>query len=164
MAVTKKQKKATVETNEQAGTLTFRFAAGGDFVASLADINPDITRRLTLHGLKQKLADSYAGDVESPEFEVRDLYGELARGQWSTRAPGEPRITLLAEAIATLRPKDGVKHEDRVQQAMSWLQDATEEQRAVLRKDLQVKAAIASIQDKRAKAAAKAAPKLSLDF
>lgn len=159
-----KQKKATKSVDEVAATVKFIFTAGGEFVAALSKIPPAIQQRLTLHGLSQKLGDTYASDVESPEHEVRDMFNELAGGHWSTRVAGEPRITLLAEAIATLRPKEGVKHEDRVKQATSWLEEATDEQRANLRKDPQVKANVAAIQARRAREAAHSAPKIVFDF
>jgi hypothetical protein len=165
MAVTTKQKKATKSVDEAAQTVTFKFADGGNFVAKLGDMPATIATRLALHGLAQKLGDTYAGDVESAEAEVRDMYGELANGHWSTRAPGEPRITLLAEAMASLRPVEGVSHEERTKQAMRKLEEVSDEERAALRKDPRIKLAIAQIQAKRLRDAAKKAPEgVKLDF
>jgi hypothetical protein len=102
MATRVAKAKKTVST--ESNTVTFEFTGGDSFVANLNELPEGIRARLALHGLAQKLGDTYAGDVESPRFEVGSLFAELAKGTWSQRAEsGGPRVTALAEALAELR-------------------------------------------------------------
>jgi hypothetical protein len=99
-----KAKIATVTVDTEHRILTFQFAHGKILSVSLAALSPDICHRLALHGLEQKIRDSYAG-VSTPE----EAYGfaskvadALLAGQWSVRGQAEPRqdsTELLAQAV-----------------------------------------------------------------
>jgi hypothetical protein len=79
---------------------------------SLSDLSPEIVTRLALHGLSQKIGDSYAGAAAEPNptkysFEqIEDVIGQLKRGEWRVTAAGGPKATLLAKAIARVTGRD----------------------------------------------------------
>lgn len=95
----KRQRKAKVVTNVESGELTFNFVDGGSFVAKSHLLPDGIRAQLTLHGLKQKLADAYADPDVDPRRVVPELFRELENGTWSTRGEGKPYTTRLAEAV-----------------------------------------------------------------
>jgi hypothetical protein len=87
------------------GTVTFTFAdSGSPIVVELSKVSAAKQTRLALHGLSQKCGDSYAGAESIPDAReavlgVQEmLYDDNM--EWSTRAPGEPRVAVLAEALA----------------------------------------------------------------
>ena len=99
----KRNEIAKVTIDIDAGTATWVFAdKGPNVVIDLADISAANTTRLTLHGIKQKGSDSYAGteSVADAREAVLAIQEMLYTGDWSTRAPGEPRQSVLAEAVA----------------------------------------------------------------
>ena len=155
MARTKKATKV-VDTTEK--TVTFDFGAGSTFTAKLADMPEAIVTRLALHGIAQKLGDTYAGDVADPEHEVRAMFADLAAGNWSTRTPGEPKTGLLVEALIKMKKieaKDGKTAAERVQAWLEEIEAKTEGAIKALRNDPTVKAEIATLQAQKARAAAK---------
>jgi hypothetical protein len=99
-----KAKIATVTVDTEHRILTFQFAHGRTLSISLPALTPEICHRLALHGLEQKVRDSYAG-ASSPE----EAYGlaskvvdALLAGNWTVRGPAEPRqdsADLLAQAV-----------------------------------------------------------------
>jgi hypothetical protein len=141
--------KAKKTVDVEKSTVTFDGGTHGTFVADLSKLKPEIVHRLALHGLSQKLGDSYAGDVENPVHEARGVYDELAAGNWSTRVAGEPRFTLLAEAIAAIK---GVA----VDVVQSKLEEMDEDEVAALKKNPAVKARMDHIKAQRAIERAKA--------
>ena len=82
------------------------FPDGSEHVSRLSDFKPEVVIRLALHGLSQKLGDSYAGaaDEENPlgyaKESVTDVHGQLVNGDWRVTGTGGSRITLLARALA----------------------------------------------------------------
>lgn len=85
------------------GTVTFTFAdEGAPIVVDLSKVPETNIQRLALHGLSQKCGDSYAGvdSVAEAREAVLGVQEMLYSGEWSTRAPGEPRTAVLAEALA----------------------------------------------------------------
>src|SRR3990172_663049 len=85
------------------GSVTFAFAdAGEDITVSLSKVPEANQNRLALHGLSQKCGDSYAGaeSVAEARESVLGVQEMLYSGEWSTRAPGEPRTAVLAEALS----------------------------------------------------------------
>jgi hypothetical protein len=95
---------ASVTVNTEAGTLSFNFAHGASLTVSLSDLSLDIRHRLAIHGLEQKIRDSYAG-ASSPD----EAYGlasktvdALRAGNWTVRGSSEPRpdsTEVLAQAV-----------------------------------------------------------------
>ena len=100
-----KAKVASVTVDTEAGMLSFNFTHGVSLTVSLDDLSSDIRRRLAIHGLEQKIRDSYAG-ASSPD----EAYGlaskvldALRAGNWTVRGTAaEPRpdsTDLLARAV-----------------------------------------------------------------
>jgi len=94
-------KKAAVETS--ATGLKFNFASGKEVEVEASEFNEDILHKAMLHGLKQKLADSYAGcktdyDVEAA-FEA--VLASLTAGQWNAGRSSSGGIWVEALARAT---------------------------------------------------------------
>lgn len=85
------------------------FTSGEESIAAitLADLPADIVTRLAVHGLSQKIGDSYAGaaSAERPFAyaveAIKETIAQLVKGEWRVAAVGGgPRATLLARAIA----------------------------------------------------------------
>lgn len=96
--------KASVTTD--ANTLTFGFASGETLRASIDVLPSDVVARLALHGLEQKLRDSYAGvSAESAYTQAARVWTTLTGGQWTTRRAAEAAedpISLLVQAVTTV--------------------------------------------------------------
>lgn len=140
-----KTKKATKVVDTEKRTVKFTFTDGTSFVAELDKMDEGMVSRLALHGLAQKLGDTYAGDVESPEHEVRGMFEELASGEWSTRKPGEARTALVVEAMSRLLKIS-------IADAQARWDDADDEAKKDTRNDPRVKREVLSIQQARLEA------------
>jgi len=93
--------KKTVDVDS--GSVTFTFAdEGAPVVVELSKVSDANMTRLALHGMSQKCGDSYAGaeSIADAREAVLGVQEMLYSGEWSTRAPGEPRTSVLAEALA----------------------------------------------------------------
>ena len=145
-----------------ARAVTILFEDDRTVVINLDDLSDDMVRRAALHGLSQKLGDSYAGaktatedgaDPVSWSFEqADDMATRIKAGEWAApRAAGTGTASapsILAEAVAMATGKD-------VADVIKVLADATKEQKTALRKNPAVAKAIAEVKAKRE--AAKAA-------
>lgn len=74
---------------------------------TLADLPADIVTRLAVHGLSQKIGDSYAGAAKDAnplkyaKDAVTETIAQLVAGTWRiAAAAGEPRVTQLSRAVA----------------------------------------------------------------
>lgn len=147
-------KVATKDTDAESGTLDVTFATGAQLSVSLDDLSEGIVRELALHGLSQKVGDSYAsvkGDAAAAFEAAGRVIEQLKSGEWKTaRASGEgkSRVSELAEAIARIKSVDVAK-------AAAAIAQASEETLKLWRGNAKVKAAIAEIRAE--KAAARAA-------
>ena len=140
-----KTKKATKTVDTEHNSVLFKFVDGTEFTAHLNKVNDNIRTRLALHGLAQKLGDTYAGDVESPAESVKDMFEELVGGEWSTRKPGEPRTALVVEAISRVLGKT-------LEDAKSFWEGLSDEGKKKARAKPKVQLAMADIQRERAQA------------
>lgn len=131
--------------------LTIAFETGETILANLADIPADILSRLAMHGMSQKLGDSYAGvDGAEAAEKANGVLTDLLAGNWSTRvAASGPRTTQLAEALAAATGKT-------LEEAAGVLENMDDEAKKDLRKHPQIKVHLAAL---KAAAAAKAAEK-----
>lgn len=104
--------------------VVFKFEDGKDFTALLDGIPQEIVNRLALHGMSQKLGDSYASAMSIKEARegVTALYNALKEGSWTLRGESGPRITVWVQALAraakvteeeALKKWDEMKEEDR---------------------------------------------------
>lgn len=96
----------TQNVDAEAG-VQFVDAAGAVLGAVLlSDLSKDMLARLALHGLSQKIGDSYAGaaDAENPTQYIKDAIREtiqqVVNGEWRVTSPGGIRVSLLARALA----------------------------------------------------------------
>lgn len=148
----KKVKFADKEYDLDTGELTITFGNGKVVSADSNKIPEETRKQLMLHGLAQKVGDSYAGAkgnfgeaIQSAEDVVEQLYA----GVWkSARGEGDakPRLAELAEAIVRIK-------QCTLEQATAAVEKGTDEQRKQWRSNAKVKAVIAQI---RAEKAAKA--------
>lgn len=121
------------------------------------DFTPEIQRQLMIHGLSQKLGDSYAGeDADKCHAIFTGTLKSLTDGTWSSRSGGGggPRISQLAEAFSRAVGQP-------VEACVSKLAEMTDDQKAAVRKHPQVVSALAEIKLEKAKADAKKAKEAS---
>lgn len=135
--------------------VVFAFADGNQLVVEPAAFNPTISRCLLLHGISQKIGDSYASAKDAAEaFETASaLYEALAGedGVWLQRGESAgPRASLLAEAMVRVVPD---KY-PTLEAAVERLSTLTKEERAARAKIPAVAAAIETIKAERATARA----------
>jgi hypothetical protein len=163
-------KVAKKTANVEAGTVGFEFATTPNPTQLLADISKlpaAIVKRLALHGLSQKIGDSYAGASDAKEAAqfANETLADLLKGNWATRqASTGPKVSLLAEAVARVQKIP-------VEKALATLQaiangdgseagkKAGEEKVKAIRSVPNVRAAMAAIQAERAQAKAATAQK-----
>lgn len=127
-------------------TLTFVDKAGTVLTAELDKLTPAMVTELAIHGLSQKLGDSYSGAETVTEGidAAKSTWKNLLAGNFNARASGGG---LLAEAVARIK---GISVAD----AEAKLAEATEEQIENLRKNSKVKDTITIIRGERAAAKA----------
>lgn len=141
---------ASKAVDAEQGLVTITPEGGEAITANLADMPDEIVRQLALHGLSQKLGDSYAGagQEENPvaviTANVTGLIDQLKAGTWSSRSGGGggPRVTLLAEAIHRVTGKE-------LEECTAVVGDMSNEDKATWRKHPQVAKAIAEIRAER---------------
>jgi hypothetical protein len=137
-------------------TVIFAFGNGARLELCLDDLNDDMREQLALHGLSQKGGDSTSNLSKNRDFAggyaaVQTVCDNLRNGLWSSRVGSSTSDLILAVARILKIDEDA---------AAAKVRAADDEQLAAIRKNPEVKAAIAKIQEARAKEAAKAAPKL----
>jgi predicted HAD superfamily phosphohydrolase len=121
----------------------FTFANDTVLLADLGTLSPDMVKMLAVHGLSQKLGDSYASSetvaeaIESATGTMKNLQD----GNFNARVQGSGGI--LAEAVARLK---GIP----VEQAQEMLAALDEEARLEIAKKPQVKATIDVIKGEKA--------------
>ena len=88
----------------------FDFANGETRTIMIEDIPSDILRKLTTHGLSQKVGDEYAGfkDIDEAISAVDDMKARLERGDWtSPRATGDgfSGASIVVKAVCQVTGK-----------------------------------------------------------
>ena len=151
--------------NDEAQTVTFDFGDGAEpIVVRLSEMPAEIVTRLALHGISQKVGDSYAsaakavdeGEADSPEAYARqrvtDVTGLLKSGDWAAarEGAGVTRVNLLVEAYARVKDCD-------IEQALRVIDSLDEDQTKAARKHPAIAAAMKVIKAERAAKAAEAA-------
>lgn len=135
-----KVKFAKKEYDLDTSELSITFGNGQELAFALSDLSPEIQKQLALHGLSQKLGDSYAGvkgNFAEAINNVNSVFASLKSGDWSTAGEeARPRLAELAEAIASIKKVP-------IEKAMAAVEKATDDQRKGWRSNAQVKAAIA---------------------
>lgn len=138
-------KKAAI--TEHATGWTYVFNNEHSVYADIGELNTDIQRQLMLHGLKQKLSDSYSGVSTDHEIEaaVKGVWNNLTKGLWNAGRSSLGGIWVEAIARAA-----GVE----LEAALAKWNDMDEDTRKDVKKNPQVKQAKAEIELERAKAKA----------
>lgn len=130
----------------------FTFTNGVDLVADLTMLTQDIINRLALHGLSQKLGDSYASanekgwSVDECYDQAANVFNNLKDGNWAVS--GGSGTNILAEAVARITGLD-------VDECAAKVRGMTDGERKELAKRADVKAVVLDIKAERAKAKVK---------
>lgn len=84
------------------GTVSFWFTDSDTVTFNIGDLDDAGLKRAALHGISQKGGDSYAGvkTVKEAQENLVKTLAAVEKGDWSTRAPGEPRTAVLVESLA----------------------------------------------------------------
>jgi hypothetical protein len=129
----------------------FTFTGQEPILVKASDFSADVQAHFMLHGMSQKLGDSYSsakGDVAVAMESFKSCLEQLKNGDWrAARGEGEakPRTTELASAVARIK---GVE----VSVAAQAISAMPEEQRKALRSNDRVKATIALLRAEKAQA------------
>lgn len=134
----------------------FEFANGEFTQCDVSKLSSDIIHRLALHGLSQKVGDSYASaeSVTDAQRNAEEVWRNLSNGIWATKATRGGKI-VEALSRATGKPID------ECLEAYAAMDD---DARKALRVHPSIKAALASIEAERAAALAKAVPDDATDL
>ena len=157
---------ATKAINEDAGTVTVKFSDERTVSLSITDLNGVTAKRSALHGMSQKLGDSFAGaDTVDEAYDACAATAQNLRdGNWATRGVGGTGTSILVEALF-----EATKHEGRtLEQCQELMAEMSDDQKKGLRAVPQIKAHMDRITaeraTKRAEASAKAAGSQPLDL
>lgn len=130
--------------------LSFKFGNGHVLAVDLNELSEDIKSQLCVHGLTQKIRDSFAGckgDFAVAIGLAEKVADQLLTGQWtaSRASAGEaaPKITELVEALANLKSLD-------LAVVQAAVEKATPEKQKEWRKNAAVAAEIARLRAVRA--------------
>jgi hypothetical protein len=147
----KEPKFCEVEYDLDESKVLFGFKDGTTLEIAAAQLNDDMKQRAMLHGLNQKIRDSFAGvkgDVAKGIENAKGVIEALLAGNWrQARGEGEakPRIGELAEAISRLKAID-------IETATKAVTEADDAKRKEWRAHPRIKAAIAAIRAEKAQA------------
>ena len=160
----KKVPKATKTVNDETRSVVIAFSNGESITQGLDTPPKDIQNRLALHGLSQKLGDSYASikDVGDSVEACRTIQERLNLGDWvKAREGAGPRPTMVVDAVVAALIADGQDvSDDRKAKIVKVLADKDERKAAladpVIKAQYEtIRAAAAAKRAKEAKAEAK---------
>lgn len=122
-------------------TLTVTFTNGQSLICDGKALDESIWARLAMHGLSQKVGDSYASaeSVDEAFAAAQATWDGLLSGDWATRSGGG----ILAEALAKVTGKDLVE-------CIAAIRKLDDKSKRKLAKDARILSAIAEIQKARA--------------
>ena len=92
------KKSVDIETEK----LVIKFNDGQTEEFFLTEIPDSLRNTLCLHGLSQKLGDSYAGKPDDAYEAVMTVWENLCAGNWTVRGEGGTRISYLVKALCRL--------------------------------------------------------------
>ena len=139
-------------------TLKFIWADESETEIVLTGFSDDILERATLHGLSQKLGDSYsgaAGDVTKAKAALIETLDALRAGDWNRKGGGFSSGGIWVEALARAAGED-------VEKALAVWNEADDDMKKAFKKDERIKLAKAEIELERAKAKAEGAGEFTL--
>lgn len=152
---------AKKEVHEDMSGVSINFEDGEKLTVNLKDLSDDIVVHLALHGLSQKLGDSYSGEQDIPAARklAENVAKRLAEGNWKAvrEGGGSARISDLAQALAQVTGQD-------LESCTEKLADMDKAQKQGIRKHPKIKKALAELALARAaKAAEGEAEPIDLD-
>ena len=142
---------ATKVLDQEDIAVEFTFTGQEPILVKASDFSPEIQTHFMLHGISQKVGDSYSGakgDIAGAMASFAACLEQLKAGDWrASRGEGEskPRTTELASAVARIK---GVE----VEVAAEAIAGMEEDARKALRSNERVKATIALIRAEKAQA------------
>lgn len=140
------------------GTITFIWADETSTKVVLSELPETILQRAVIHGLSQKLGDSYSGssgDVRTAQAMFLDTLNALKEGDWNRKGGGFSSGGIWVEALAQAAGEE-------LETALTKWNEMDDATKASIKKHPQVKVAKAEIELARAAAKAKDAPTLTL--
>ena len=141
-------KKASKKVTDSGVEITFE---SGEVVAvQLSDLSEGIITKLALHGLSQKVGDSYAGAELAEAHELAgNVIERLVAGEWTQarEGGGTSRVSMLVEALAAATGKDN-------DEALEVVKGMSEDQKKELKKHPAIAKELATIAAERAVAKA----------
>ena len=141
----KKASKSVTDTG-----ISIAFESGETVTVELSQLNEDIIRKLALHGLSQKVGDSYAGAELAEAHELAGSVVErLLAGEWqqAREGGGAARVSMLVEALAAATGKTN-------EEALEVVKGMSEDQKKELKKHPAIAKELATIAAERAVAKA----------
>ena len=151
---------ATKSTTEDLTAVLIQFTDGETLNAQLADMSEDIQRRLALHGLSQKLGDSYSGekDVAVARAKAEGVLKNLIEGDWKKASVGGGGgISDLVRALSELTGQS-------IEACTEVVSNLEKKDKAELRKDARIAEILARYSAERAAAKAEAAKTSTSSF
>ena len=144
------ERKVSKEVTETG--VNFEFFDGTAMSANLDALTPEMVNKLAIHGLSQKIGDSYSGeDAANCQTIAEATFKSLVDGNWSSRSGGGgPRISQLAEALARATGQE-------IQDCVAKIAEMDDDTKKDLKAHPQIKAIIAEIKLEKAKADAEKA-------
>lgn len=139
-------------------SLAFDWADGTATLVDLTKISDEMKHRAMLHGLSQKLGDSYSGadgNLETAKAMFNETLSALEAGDWNRKGGGASSGGIIIEAIAAATGETI----ETVLTKWNEMDDAT---KASIKKMPQVKVAKAEIELARAQQKAADAPALTI--
>lgn len=128
--------------------VTFAFVNGETVTANIEDLPEDMVKRLAIHGLSQKVGDSYASaeTIEEAISSANAVLNNLASNVWATKSV---RGGKIVEALVAFSGKP-------YEECLTVYAKMDDKAKAVLRKHPSIKMELAKIEAKRAEATAAA--------
>jgi hypothetical protein len=126
-----RNKIATKAVAEDLSGVTVTFEDDNTVSVLLSDLSDEIVTQLALHGLSQKLGDSYSGEANLAvaKGKAEAVAGRLAKGDWKAvrESSGGGRISDLAQALATVTGRT-------LEEAVAVIENMDKEKKSALRK------------------------------
>ena len=142
----------------EANSITFEWADDTTTLVDLDAFTPELIARAAIHGLSQKLGDSYsgaAGNILNAKAMFDDTLASLIAGDWNRAGGGFSTGGIWVEALAQAA-------DATIEEALEKWNAMDDAERAAIRKLPAVKLAKAEIELARAKAKAEDAPAITL--
>lgn len=143
---------ATISIDSEQAAVAIAFTDGDKRTIALSDLSEDMQLQLALHGLNQKVRDSYSGfgtkygdqAVDMAKSAVDRTIETLKAGEWSARqGGGGARVSIWVEALAEVMSID-------VGEAAQRYADLGKEAKAAVRGHPDVKRAKVRLEAERA--------------